>query len=125
MAHPFHRYARMAARAGGIYSFGGGGAGSIYLQYPSVRLDDGSVLCTYERNQGPWRDGLGDQGQERHPIQISSAGFAPAGAPVIAAQQMQDQTCVFAVGHDGGVWVTWQRAGGVWRDGKRGAYLSA
>ena len=85
-----------------------------------MRLDDGSVLCTYERNQGPWRDGLGDQGRERHPIQISSAGFAPAGAPVIAAQQMQDQTCVFAVGHDGGVWVTWQRAGGVWRDGKRG-----
>jgi Domain of unknown function (DUF6259) len=106
--------------AGGIYSFGGGGAGSIYLQYRGTRLDHGSALCTYERDQGPWRDGLGDQGRERFPIQISSAGFAPAGSPVIAAQQMQNQTCVFAVGDDGGVWVTWQRGGGAWRDGKKG-----
>ena len=120
-AHQGHTYfadtPAWLREAGGIYSFSGGGAGSIYLQYGGARLDDGSVLCTYEQDQGPWRDGLG-LNYERHPIQISPAGFAPAASPLVAAQQTQDQTCVFAVGHDGGVWVTWQKGGGAWRNGK-------
>ena len=75
--------------AGGISSFGGGGAGSILFSVSGAPLDDGSVLCTYERRPGTVARRPRQAGRERHPIQISSAGFAPAGAPVIAAQQLQ------------------------------------
>ena len=105
--------------AGAIYACPPAGAGSIYLSYPSQSLADGIVWNTWEDNNGAWRDGLGPDGRNR-PIQVSGAGFAPAGAQIATAKQNDSQLGVFVVGNDGAVWVTWETGDGPWRDSRNG-----
>jgi hypothetical protein len=105
--------------AGAIYSFTGGGAGGIYLSFPSVSLADGAVWDTWEENDSAWRDG-GKDGLNGVPVQISAAGFASAGSLLVAEQQNSQQVDVFAVGADGAIWVTWESKDGPWRDGRAG-----
>lgn len=159
---------------GAIYTFAGGGAGSIYLDQPGTEIvdraiwvtrqpgrvpwhqyeggrdlypvavsrggaadplapiaaatqddgqldvfwvgDDGAVWVTWETGQGRWRDGLDGHGPER----ITPPGYARPGAHVVAARQAPDQLDVFWIGEDGAVWVSWETAGGGWRDGVDG-----
>jgi hypothetical protein len=111
--------------AGAIYTFAGGGAGSIYLeQGPPSQLGDGAVFSTWERGDGKWRDGLaapaGPFDPRNLPVQISPSGFTPAGAPLLAIAQNDVQVDVIAVGSDGALWATWESGGGAWRDGRAG-----
>ena len=93
-------------------------AGAIYLDQPWQPLADGTVWNTWENNNGPWKDGGGDKNINGFPSQISTAGFAPAGALLQAVMQNANQLDVFAVDSNGAIGVTWESDNGLWRSGR-------
>jgi hypothetical protein len=103
--------------AGAIYCPTAVTAGGIYLSLPQANLPDGAIWNTWEDDNGPWRDGAnGNKG----PVQISPAGFTPAGALLQSIKQTADQVSLFAAGFDGAVWTTWETGNGPWRNNRNG-----
>lgn len=81
-----------------------------------VVRNDGAIWVSWELDNGPWTDGTGG----RHPVRISTDRLAPAGAPLAAAWQNDQQLDVFVIGHDGAIWTTWTHNNSPWRDGLEG-----
>jgi hypothetical protein len=102
--------------AGAIYCPTAVTAGGIYLSLPQGNLPDGAIWNTWEDKNGRWRDG--GPGGTNSPVEISPAGFAPAGALLQSIKQSADQANVFAAGLDGAIWTTWETGNGPWRDNR-------
>ena len=97
---------------GAIYTFAGGGAGSIYLDQLGTEIVDGAVWLTTRAA------GLAlDAPIPSYPITVTRGGFAAVGGALVTEHQGNDQLDVFGVGGDGAVWMTWVTGQGAWRDG--------
>jgi hypothetical protein len=109
--------------AGAIYCPNPLTAGGIYLSLPAGNLPDGAIWNTWEDNNAPWTDGaqISPGSFRKGPVQISPAGFAPAGALLQSFKEATDfgeQVSVFAAGFDGAIWTTWETGNGPWRDNR-------
>ena len=97
---------------GAIYTFGGGGAGSIYLDQPGVEIVDAAVWCTSLTPHAPF-DAQPQLAGHRDARRVRPGRQHPAAA----ARQRERQLDVFWVGDDGAVWMTWETGQSAWRDG--------
>jgi hypothetical protein len=101
-----------------IYCPTGGGAGGIYLSLPIITsLADGAIWTSWKDGNGPFRTGsLGDP----WPVQVSPAGFTPAGSALLAVKQNSNQVTVFAAGFNGAIQATWESGDGPWHNNRNG-----